>query len=67
MIGVTLAHLLSHFIRAGVQWIASAAWIGGEIERAFFTLTRFKPRHHSSKHGIPETVLTGQAQLRAVA
>jgi acyl homoserine lactone synthase len=68
MIGVTRAHLLSHFIRAGVQWLGSPAMIEGETERAFFVPTRFvKPHHHCSKYGISEKVLSKEQPQRIAA
>ncbi len=35
IVGVTRAHLLSHFIRQGIDWLGEPAPIEGEIERAF--------------------------------
>jgi N-acyl-L-homoserine lactone synthetase len=68
MIGVTRAHLLTHFIRGGVQWMGSPAWIEGEIERAFFVPAHFvKPHHHCKKYAISETVLMGQPERRMAA
>jgi acyl homoserine lactone synthase len=63
MIGVTRAHLLSHFVRQGIVWLGEPALIEGETERAFFVPTRFvRPDHHCAKYGIGGSVLlTGDA------
>jgi N-acyl-L-homoserine lactone synthetase len=53
IIGVTRAHLLSHFIREGIEWLGSPALVEGEMERAFFVPTRcIRPVHHCEKYGI---------------
>jgi len=58
IIGVTRAHLLSHFIRDGIRWLGEPALIEGEVERAFFVPTGcLRPRYHCEKYGIPDTVL----------
>jgi acyl homoserine lactone synthase len=58
IIGVTRQHLLSHFLRDGVEWLGKPAPIEGEIERAFFVPTRsIRPVHHCEKYGIGGDVL----------
>jgi hypothetical protein len=62
MIGVTRAHLLTHFIRQGIVWLGEPAMIEGETERAFFVPTRFvRPDHHCARYGISDSVLTAMA------
>jgi acyl homoserine lactone synthase len=62
MIGVTRAHLLSHFIRQGIMWLGEPATIEGETERAFFVPTRFvRPDHHCARYGIADPVLMATA------
>ena len=62
MIGVTRAHLLSHFIRQGIEWLGEPAMIEDEMERAFFVPTRFvRPDHHCARYGITDSVLTAAA------
>jgi acyl homoserine lactone synthase len=67
VIGVTRAHLLSHFIRRGVQWLGEPAMIEGEIERAFLVPREFvRPEHHCSRLGIGSVVFrSGQFGERA--
>jgi acyl homoserine lactone synthase len=61
MIGVTRQHLLSHFLREGIEWLGDPAPIEGEIERAFFVPTdSIRPVHHCKKYGI------GRGLLRTV-
>jgi N-acyl-L-homoserine lactone synthetase len=58
MIGVTRQHLLSHFLRAGIEWIGKPAPIEGEVERAFFVPTHaIRPVHHCRKYDIGGDVL----------
>jgi len=58
MIGVTKPHLLSHFIRDGIQWLGKAAEVEGEIERAFFVPSQHvRPQHHCVRYQIPQSVL----------
>jgi N-acyl-L-homoserine lactone synthetase len=58
MIGVTRQHLLSHFLRQGIEWLGRPAPIEGEIERAFFVPTRaIRPLYHCAKYGIGRDVL----------
>jgi N-acyl-L-homoserine lactone synthetase len=53
IIGVTRAHLLSHFIRRGIAWLGEPALIEGEIERAFFVSREcVRPEHHCARYGI---------------
>jgi N-acyl-L-homoserine lactone synthetase len=59
MVGVTREHLLSHFIRDGIEWLGPGDKIEGEIERAFFVPTAFiRPEHHCAKYDIRPLVLT---------
>jgi acyl homoserine lactone synthase len=61
MIGVTRAHLLSHFIRQGVVWLGEPEMIEGEIERAFFVSTRYiRPDYHCEKYNIADSVLSNR-------
>jgi acyl homoserine lactone synthase len=65
MIGVTRAHLLSHFIRQGIVWLGEPATIEGETERAFFVPTRFvRPDHHCTRYGIAGPVLAAPVEER---
>lgn len=58
MIGVTREHLLSHFVRSGIQWLGAPDQIEGELERAFFVPTAFiRPEHHCRAYGIGGSVL----------
>lgn len=58
MIGVTREHLLSHFVRTGIEWLGSSDQIEGELERAFFVPTAFiRPEHHCRAYGIGSSVL----------
>jgi acyl homoserine lactone synthase len=58
MIGVTRQHLLSHFLREGVEWLGKPAPIEGELERAFFVPTiSIRPVHHCEKYGIGRGLL----------
>ncbi|WP_298375610.1 acyl-homoserine-lactone synthase [uncultured Bradyrhizobium sp.] len=53
IVGVTRAHLLSHYIKRGVSWLGEPDVIEGEIERAFFVPREFiRPQHHCIKYGI---------------
>jgi acyl homoserine lactone synthase len=59
MIGVTLPHLLSYFIREGVQWLGTPATIEGRLERAFFVPSQHvRPHHHCHRYRIPRPVLS---------
>lgn len=58
MVGVTREHLLSHFIRGGIDWLGPPEMIEGEMERAFFVPTEFiRPEHHCLRYGIGPRVL----------
>ena len=58
MIGVTRQHLLSHFLRRGIDWLGKPALIEGEIERAFFVPTRsIRPVYHCEKYGVGHRIL----------
>ena len=58
VVGVTRPHLLSHFIREGIQWLGKQAEIESELERAFFLPTQHvRPKHHCIKYKIPKSVL----------
>ncbi|WFU26757.1 acyl-homoserine-lactone synthase [Bradyrhizobium sp. CB1717] len=53
IVGVTRAHLLSHFIRSGITWLGEPALIEGEIERAFFVPRNcVRPEYHCARYGI---------------
>lgn len=58
MVGVTKQHLLSHFVRNGIEWLGAPAVVEGEIERAFF-VPRYaiRPTYHCSRYGIAGAVL----------
>jgi N-acyl-L-homoserine lactone synthetase len=58
IIGVTRQHLLSHFLRDGIEWLGKPAPIEGEVERAFFVPKDcIRPVHHCEKYGIGRGVL----------
>lgn len=58
MIGVTREHLLSHFVKSGIDWLGPAHEIEGELERAFFVPTPFiRPTEHCERFGIASKVL----------
>ncbi|MGY3487889.1 N-acyl-L-homoserine lactone synthetase [Bradyrhizobium sp. USDA 4011] len=58
MVGVTRQHLLSHFIREGIEWLGDEALIEGEVERAFFVPTaHIRPVYFCRKYAIPGSVL----------
>lgn len=67
VIGVTRAHLLSHFVRRGIEWLGDPALVEGEIERAFFVPRQcLRPDHHCDKYGIGHVRLrTGEPVERA--
>jgi acyl homoserine lactone synthase len=59
VVGVTRQHLLTHFLRAGVQWLGDVAEIEGEQEAAFWVPTaHLRPRSHCRIHGINHPVLS---------
>lgn len=67
IIGVTREHLLTHFIRDGINWLGSPDLIEGEIERAFFVPTEFiRPKHHCRIFGIPTRVLANPEDFALV-
>jgi acyl homoserine lactone synthase len=58
LIGVTRQHLLSHFLRDGIQWLGQPAPIEGKTERAFFVPTgSIRPTYHCEKYRIGQGVL----------
>jgi N-acyl-L-homoserine lactone synthetase len=58
MVGVTREHLLSHFIRTGIEWLGPTHEIEGELERAFFVPTRFiRPVRHCQRLDIGRGIL----------
>jgi len=58
MIGVAREHLVSHFIREGVNWLGGPALIEGEIERAFTVpLAHIRPTQHMRRFGLSASVL----------
>lgn len=58
MIGVAREHLVSHFIRDGVEWLGGPALIEGEIERAFTVpLAHIRPTQHLRRYGLSGPVL----------
>ncbi|MHC4044399.1 GNAT family N-acetyltransferase [Bradyrhizobium xenonodulans] len=67
VVGVTRAHLLTHYVRNGVEWLGEPATVEGETERAFFVPhTCLRPEHHCAKYGIGDaTMRTGSVLERA--
>ncbi|MBR0911468.1 acyl-homoserine-lactone synthase [Bradyrhizobium japonicum] len=67
VIGVTRAHLLTHFVRHGVEWLGEPAPVEGKIERAFYVPHEFlRPDYHCTKYGIDRVKLqTGSITERA--
>ncbi|WP_097669525.1 acyl-homoserine-lactone synthase [Bradyrhizobium ottawaense] len=67
IVGVTRAHLLSHFIRNGINWLGEPELVEGEMERAFFVPRAFvRPERHCALYGIgPVTLNNGEATERA--
>ena len=58
MVGVTREHLLSHFLREGIEWLGRPDVIEGEIERAFMVpIDCIRPTYHCRKYGIGPVVL----------
>ncbi len=54
MIGVNREHLLSHFIRSGIDWLGPTCEAEGEMERAFFAWTcLIRLVFHCERLGIP--------------
>jgi N-acyl-L-homoserine lactone synthetase len=64
MIGVTREHLLTHFVREGIEWLGQPALIEGEMERAFLVPTHLiRPLHHCQKYQIAQSVLFTPTQM----
>lgn len=63
VVGVTRAHLLTHFVRHGVVWLGEPAMVEGEMERAFFVPhVCLRPEYHCAKYGIDD----GKAAVRSM-
>jgi acyl homoserine lactone synthase len=59
VVGVTRAHLITHFIRKGIIWLGGEDLIEGKIERAFMVpLEHMRPEYHCRKFEIRSPVLT---------
>lgn len=68
MIGVTRAHLLSHFVRRGIQWLGESALVEGQMERAFYVPRGcIRPDHHCAKYNIGPSVLSDASASGRVA
>lgn len=59
VVGVTRPHLLTHFLRKGVQWLGDAAEIEGQQEAAFWVPTQnLRPEAHCRICDITHPVLS---------
>lgn len=68
MIGVTRPHLLSHFIRSGIQWLGGAQVIEGEMEAAFSVpREHIRPKLHCKKYNITGRILPTYDDRRLAA
>ena len=68
MIGVAREHLVSHFIRDGIEWLGAPALIEGEIERAFVVpLPNIRPKQHIRRLGLSSPVLRFASQPQRIA
>lgn len=68
MVGVTRQHLLTHFLRSGIQWLGDPDLIEGELERAFFVPTEFvRPAFHCRKFAISGSVLVNREDFGIAA
>ena len=69
VVGVTRKHLISHFIRTGIQWLGEPQEIEGQQEAALLVPTEsIRPVEHCKKYGIRGSVLSlSPAQRQKVA
>ena len=70
VIGVTRRHLMTHFIRSGIQWLGEPAEIEGQLEAALWVPTEhIRPTEHCEKYGVVRPVLSLEplARNRAAA
>ncbi len=70
VVGVTRTHLISHFIRTGIQWLGEPSEIEGQQQPALRVPTEYiRPHAHCEKWGIHDPVLSLEAidQRRAAA
>lgn len=59
VIGITRPHLISHFIRSGIEWLGPEHRIEGEMEQAFrVAFPHMRPAYHCQKYGITGPVLS---------
>ncbi|MDP6404314.1 MAG: acyl-homoserine-lactone synthase [Alphaproteobacteria bacterium] len=59
MIGVARPHLVTTFIKSGVEWLGEPSLIEGEVEAAFTVPTEYiRPIQHCRKYGIEAPVLS---------
>lgn len=62
VVGVTKKHMISHFIRSGIQWMGEPSEIEGEQEAALWVPTEhIRPDAHCRKYDIGESVLSLEA------
>ena len=59
MIGVARPHLVTTFIKSGVEWLGEPDLIEGKMEAAFTVPTEcIRPIEHCRKYGIETPVLS---------
>ena len=59
VVGVTRKHLMSHFIRTGIQWLGEPAEIEGHQEVALSIPTdHIRPHAHCKRYGIGSSILS---------
>ncbi len=59
VVGVTRKHLISHFLRSGIEWLGEPTEIEGQQEAALLVPTpKITPVAHCRKYGIHGPVLT---------
>ena len=59
VVGVTKKHLISHFIRSGIEWLGEPCEIEGQQEAALWVPTeQIRPLVYCKKYGIEENVLS---------
>ena len=62
VVGVTRKHLISHFLRSGLEWMGESREIEGQQEAAMLVRTEdIRPVVHCEKYGIHDQVLSLQA------
>lgn len=59
VVGVTRMHLISHFLRSGIEWLGEPAEVEGQQEAAMWIATEdIQPRAHCQKYGLSGSVLS---------